>query len=111
MLQAAEAGVRPAMLEVAKAFESGCGLGEPPVDNSTFPGKKRLVRACVSICVKSNVDDCIAVYVQWNVSYPNTSGLDPVHNSEYSITVFHPDILARGSKVEFWECEGGKVEF
>ena len=21
--------------------------------------------------------------------------------------VFHPDILARGGKVEFWECEGG----
>jgi len=24
-------------------------------------------------------------------------------------TVFHPDILAMGGKVEFWECEGGKA--
>ena len=24
-----------------------------------------------------------------------------------ALSVFHPDILARGGKVEFWECEGG----
>ena len=25
--------------------------------------------------------------IQWNVSYPNVSGPNPVHNSEYSITL------------------------
>ena len=27
-----------------------------------------------------------------------------------NVAVFHPDILARGGKVEFWECEGGRRE-
>ena len=73
MLQAAEAGVRPAMLEVAKAFESGCGLGEPPVDNSTFPGKKRLTRAVLRMKIK--VVDCFAVQVSVKLNKAGFSGL------------------------------------
>ena len=30
--------------------------------------------------------------------------------SGISHSVFHPDILARGGKVEFWECKGGRRE-
>jgi len=27
------------------------------------------------------------LHVQWNVSYPNMSGLNPVHNYEYSVSL------------------------
>ena len=41
LVQAAERGMKLAMLEVARAFESGVGLGTAPEGDTTFPAKQR----------------------------------------------------------------------
>ena len=41
LVQAAERGMKLAMLEVAKAFDSGFGLGKAPEDDPSFPAKQR----------------------------------------------------------------------
>ena len=41
LLQAAERGMKLAMLEVAKAFDSGFGLGKAPEGDPSFPAKQR----------------------------------------------------------------------
>ena len=41
LLQAAERGMKLAMLEVAKAFDSGIGLGKAPEGDPSFPAKQR----------------------------------------------------------------------
>ena len=43
LLQAAERGMKLAMLEVAKAFDSGLGLGKAPEDDPSFPAKQRYI--------------------------------------------------------------------
>ena len=40
-MQAAERGMKLAMLEVAKAYESGVGLGQAPEGNVSFPAMQR----------------------------------------------------------------------
>ena len=41
LLQAAERGMKLAMLEVAKAYDTGLGLGKVPEGDSSFPVKQR----------------------------------------------------------------------
>ena len=41
LLQAAERGMKLAMLEVAKAYDTGFGLGKAPEGDSSFPAKQR----------------------------------------------------------------------
>lgn len=41
LVQAAERGMKLAMLEVAKAFDSGVGLGKAPDNDASFPAKQR----------------------------------------------------------------------
>ena len=40
-MQAAERGMKLAMLEVAKAYESGVGLGQAPEGDVSFPAMQR----------------------------------------------------------------------
>ena len=53
LLQAAERGMKLAMLEVAKAFDSGVGLGKAPEGDPSFPVKQRY--SLISITVYDKV--------------------------------------------------------
>ena len=49
LLQAAERGMKLAMLEAAKAYDSGVGLGKVPEGDATFPAKQRLAKINVHV--------------------------------------------------------------
>jgi len=39
------------------------------------------------------------MYIQWNVSYPNMSGLNPVRNYEYSVSL---KLNTQHTNLSFW---------
>ena len=70
-----------------------------------------LIHYCVSYAKQFNLNKNLECKRGWLRCWRPETNYRWKAKFDLSPSVFHPDILPRGGKVEFWECEGGGMSF